>query len=67
MPLSPLEYARHILDEADYLVSVSRNLDKQTFLSSETLKLAFVRSIEIIGEASNKITVEWRQRYPSVD
>ncbi|MGC8494070.1 MAG: DUF86 domain-containing protein [Syntrophobacteraceae bacterium] len=67
MPPSPLEYVRHILDEADYLLSESRNLDKETFLSSETLKRAFVRSIEIIGEASKKITVEWRQRYPSVD
>ncbi len=67
MPLSPLEYLRHILDEADYLASESEHLDKNAFLHSETLKRAFVRSIEIIGEASKKIGSELKQRYPNVE
>jgi uncharacterized protein with HEPN domain len=67
MPLSPLEYLRHILDEADYIVSEGEHLDKNTLLNSETLKRAFVRSIEIIGEASKKITIELRERHPNVE
>lgn len=66
MPLSPLEYPRHIRDEADYLVEQIDQIDKNAFEHSETLKRAFVRSIEIIGEASKKIPVEMRELYPNI-
>jgi uncharacterized protein with HEPN domain len=55
MPLSPLEYLRHILDETEYLMEESHGLEKEQFLQDSTLKRAFVRSIEIIGEASKKV------------
>jgi uncharacterized protein with HEPN domain len=67
MPLSPLEYMRHIIDETEFLISDSQGLSKDRFIRSETLKRAFVRSIEIIGEASKKITDELKQRYPEVE
>ena len=55
MPLSPLEYLRHILDETEYLIKEKEELSKEQFLQDGTLKRAFVRSIEIIGEASKKV------------
>jgi uncharacterized protein with HEPN domain len=67
MPLSPLEYLRHILDETEYLSSSSQGLSKDQFMRSETLKRAFARSIEIIGEASKKIPDELKGRYPEVE
>jgi uncharacterized protein with HEPN domain len=67
MQLSPLEYLRHILDETEYLISDSRGVSKDRFMGSETLKRAFVRSIEIIGEASKKIPNEFKQKYPEVN
>ena len=66
MPPSPLEYLRHIIDEADYLISTKRDLDKDRFLLDATLKRAFVRSIEIIGEALKKVPNELKDRYPNV-
>ncbi len=66
MPLSPLEYLRHILDETDYLTAQMQGLSKERFLTDATLKRAFVRSIEIIGEASKKIPVDLRNRYPAL-
>jgi uncharacterized protein with HEPN domain len=67
MSLSPLDYLRHIVDEAEYLITQTRTLSKETFLQNETMKRAFVRSIEIIGEATKKVPTEFKQRYLHVE
>ena len=67
MPLSPLEYLRHMLDETEYLIEEREGLSKEQFLQNATLKRAFVRSIEIIGEASKKLPTELKSRYPRVN
>ena len=67
MRLSPLEYFRHILDETEYPMDQRQGLSKEQFLEDATLKRAFVRCIEIIGEASKKIPVELKGRYPSIN
>ncbi|MCS7017192.1 MAG: DUF86 domain-containing protein [Gemmatales bacterium] len=66
MRLSVREYLQHILDKTDYLLWSSNNLDKATFLRDETLKRAYVRSIEIIGEAAKHIPDSLRQKYPMI-
>ena len=50
-----LEYLKHIRDECEYLVEMSKGLFYEKFVDNETLKRAFVRSLEIIGEATKKI------------
>jgi uncharacterized protein with HEPN domain len=67
MSLSPLEYLRHILDEACYLEEQADNLCKDQFEQDETVKRAFVRSLELIGEAAKKVPSETRNRYPAID
>ena len=52
MSFAPREYLRHILAGADDLVTHSRQLTRETFQADETLRRAFVRSLEIIGEAA---------------
>jgi uncharacterized protein with HEPN domain len=67
MSLSSLEYLRHILDEATYLTSRAAGLTQSEFLEDETLKRAFVRSLEVIGEATKNVSAELRQNYSQVD
>ncbi len=67
MRLAPLEYLRHILDEIEYLISEAKGLSKEQFIQDATIKRAFVRSIEIIGEASKKIPSELKDQYPDVE
>lgn len=69
MSLSPPEYIQHMLDEIDYILSRISDMNYESFVKDETLKRAFVRSIEVIGEASKKLPedikamqhdIEWR-------
>jgi len=67
MSLSSLEYLQHILDEMAYLIDRAKGLNKDEFIQDETLKRAFVRSLEIIGEATKNVSVALRQKYSHVD
>lgn len=66
MSFEPREYLRHILAEADYLIRESAGLTAEEFMTDETLQRAFVRSLEIIGEATKKIPDEFRARHPGI-
>jgi uncharacterized protein with HEPN domain len=64
---SPHEYLKHILDEIDYILSQTSKTDFQSFLKNETLQRAFVRSLEIIGEAAKKLPDSVRMDYPAIE
>jgi len=66
MSFEPREYLRHILVEADYLIGSSRDLSAEQLLSDETLKRAFVRRLEVIGEAAKKLPEAFRAAHPGV-
>ncbi|NVM01917.1 MAG: DUF86 domain-containing protein [Candidatus Helarchaeota archaeon] len=61
------EYIKHILDEIEYLMSTSQNLSFENFNKDETLKRAFVRSLEIIGEAAKKIPTNVREKFKQIE
>jgi len=67
MSSDPHEYLRHILMEANYLVSQRTRLKFEDFVADETLRRAVVRSLEIIGEAAKKVPSEFRAQYPTVE
>jgi uncharacterized protein with HEPN domain len=67
MSFEPLDYLRHVLVEADYLLEHSVDLTADDFLQNDTLQRAFVRSLEIIGEAAKQIPEDFRARHPVID
>ena len=67
MSLSPPEYIRHMLDEIDFVLTRISDTDYESFVRDETLKRAFVRSIEIIGEASKKLSEDIKAIQPDIE
>jgi uncharacterized protein with HEPN domain len=67
MSSSPAEYLCHMLTEATYIVDRSAGLTAAAFLQDETLQRAFVRSIEIIGEAAKHVPDDFRERHPQIE
>jgi len=67
MHKDPIEYLKHILDECKYIKSViTPELKKSEFMEDETLKRAVIRSLEIIGEATKKITADLKYQWNSI-
>ena len=63
----PLEYLRHIFDECQYILSVIKpETKKEELLDNETLKRAVIRSLEIIGEATKNISIDFKLKWNKI-
>ncbi len=60
------DYLTDIKDECEYLINRTQNLTYEDFIKNEDLKKAFVRSLEVIGEAAKHIPKEIRQKYSQI-
>jgi len=65
--LSDRELLRHIRDEMEFLIADSREMTLSLFLSDETRKRAYARSLEIIGEAAKALSPELTLNHPDVE
>lgn len=61
------DYLRHIIDEAEFIAQNSNGLEIEGYLANEVLQRAFVRSIEVIGEAVKNIPNDLRERHPQIE
>jgi uncharacterized protein with HEPN domain len=61
------DYLRHILEEADFLIRESGNLTAAGFYADPLAQRAFVRSLEVIGEAAKKLPPDFRAQHASID
>jgi uncharacterized protein with HEPN domain len=66
MSFEPRDYLRHIQIEINFLNQASAGVTLERFLDDATLQRAFVRSIEVIGEAAKQVPEAFRRQYPHV-
>lgn len=67
MSFEPLDYIRHILAELEYLMNASQGLEREEFLEDPTLRRAFVRSLEIVGEATKNLPSDLRTQHEYIE
>lgn len=60
-------YIRHILDEVHFIIDKSTDLTYEDLTKDETLKRAFARSLEIIGEAAKNLSPDFREKHPEIN
>lgn len=64
---STIELLRDILREAEFLQSEAPRTNQLAFLGNEVLKRAFVRSLEVIGEAAKQVPDATRAQFPDIE
>jgi uncharacterized protein with HEPN domain len=67
MSFEPRDYLRHILLEVEYLLDQSQGISFEQFVADDTLRRAFVRSLEVIGEAVKNLPEEFRASHSEVE
>lgn len=66
MSRRPLDLLFHIRDELSFLIEESQGMTEGQFQEDEKSKRAFVRSLEIIGEASKNFPEDYRDKHPEI-
>jgi len=67
MSVSNIELIKHIFDECDFISIHTNGKDSNQVINDKVLVRALERSIEIIGEAANKIDDEFKKDYPHIE
>lgn len=60
-------FVKHILDEISFIMKKSKELKYDDLIRDETLKRAFLRSLEVIGEATKNISMDFRRDHPHIE
>ena len=60
-------FVKHILDEINFLMNKSKDLEYEGLIKDEILKRAFVRSLEVIGEATKNVSLEFKEKHPDIE
>ncbi len=62
----PLEILNHILEEIEFIMEEVDKISEKDFYMSNLLRRAFVRSLEIIGEATKNLPDDLRKRHDDI-
>lgn len=66
MSKEPKQYLLHIYDECNFIIEKTQQVSHEDFMKDEVLKRAIVRSLEIIGEATKKIPVDFKLKWNTI-
>ncbi len=61
-----LVYLRHILDAIHRIGEYTEGVEYKDFMNNNLVQAGVIREIEIIGEASKRLTSEFRGKYPDI-
>jgi len=67
MSVSNIELIKHIFDECEFIITYTNEKKLDQVINDKVLVKALERSIEIIGEAANKIDDEFKHKYPQIE
>lgn len=66
MSPSQLDFLKHIANECEFIIKVTKGKEFEEIFFDEILSKAIIRSLEIIGEAVKRVDDEIKFRYPLV-
>ena len=57
----------HILDAIEKALEFTENISFDDYKANTLLRYGFVKCVEIVGEASYKLTKEFREQHPEIE
>ena len=60
-------FLKHILDEIEYLTTTSQSLDLDKVINDPYLHRSFIRSLEVIGEATKNLSKDLKDNHPEIE
>lgn len=64
---SQLNYLKHIFDECNFLIQESESTTNDIFFKDDIKTRAFVRSLEIIGEATKNLSPDLKAQHREIE
>ena len=59
-------YLRHILDSISRIFDYTKGVKYEDFIKNNLIQAGVIREIEIIGEASKRLTQEFKEKHPDI-
>ncbi len=66
MKKDDIVYLRHILDAISRIEEYIKGLNYDDFMDNNLVQDGVVRQIEIVGEATKRVSAEMREKYPNI-
>ncbi|MGQ4914463.1 MAG: DUF86 domain-containing protein [Candidatus Asgardarchaeia archaeon] len=66
MKKSDVIYLKHILDSINRIEQYTENVDYDSFMINTMVQDAVIRQLEIIGEATKRLSKDFRETHPLI-